>query len=117
MHEYPSVLCWTADFYAHSKMIILGACASVLNIVFLTASVYMVVKLPEAMRSGNVRFLHTCTFLFIRSCPGMASFVLVLLFRNLFVAMIPVIPNAPAQVILMIMILASYTAVQIRVFL
>lgn len=98
--SYSQVLCWTRDFGngdQHRQMIIIGAIASVIPLSFVTLCVWVVVQLPARVRSGDTAFLNTYAFLIFRFRPETCWFVVVLLVRNLAVALVPIATSATLQ--------------------
>ena len=88
-------LCGNGD--QHAQMLIVGAAASVIPLSFVTLCVCVVVQLPGRVRHGDTEFLHSYAFLFFRFHPEAYWYVLVLLVRNLAVALVLILPDAALQ--------------------
>ena len=96
-------LCGNGD--QHAQMLIVGAPASLIPLSFVTLCVCVVVQLPGRVRHGDTEFLHSYAFLFFRFHPEAYWYVLVLLVRNLTVALVPILPDAAQQLCCLVILL------------
>ena len=95
-------LCGNGD--QHAQVLIVGAPASLIPLSFITLCVFVVVQLPGRVRHGDTEFLHSYAFLFFRSHPEAYWYVLVLLVRNLPVALVPFLPDAALQLCCLVLL-------------
>ena len=96
-------LCGNGD--QHAQMLIVGSAASVIPLTFITLCVFVVVQLPGRVRHGDTDFLHSYAFLFFRFHSEAYWYVLVLLVRNLTVALVPILPDAALQLCCLVILL------------
>ena len=86
-------------------MVILGAIASVVPISFVALCVWVVQQFPVRVGRGDTAFLHAFAFLFFRCNPQAYWYVLVMLGRNLAVAMVPLIADEALQLLCFTLVL------------
>ncbi|CAK0881186.1 unnamed protein product [Prorocentrum cordatum] len=106
---YPTVVCWeTSD---HATMVSVSALAVQAPIVFFALCVRAVLVLPRRMSEGNTAFLETYRFLFFRYRPQAYWYPLVSMLRGFLVALLPILPRTPLQIIAMELLLIASLAV------
>ena len=92
MQAYREVVCWDPEG-DHHRMMIVGALASLLPLVFLSLCAWVTHVLPKRLHQGDTAFLNAFAFLLFRFRPGAHNHALVLLLRNFALAVIPVIAD------------------------
>jgi len=105
LRRYPTVICFSD---AHTVMIALG-CAFLLVVPFpfLVASVVVVHSFPKALRTGDLQFFGKYSFMFQRFTTDRYWFVLFFVFRNLILALTPIMPTLMLQVVILQMVMLS----------
>jgi hypothetical protein len=108
MENNKRVVCFKSEYESppstinetpHMTIIYIAICAALIPVGFLAVSSWAVQQLPGRLLKGDTAFLHRYSFLFIRFRPERYWYILVMLFRNFFIALVPVIPEAFVQVI------------------
>ena len=84
------MLCWRSR--SHIEMIYVGIGACVVLSLLLAWCAWIVWRLPQELHKANMRFMHSCGFLFFRSNVEAHWFVLVVMLRNLCTAFAPAGP-------------------------
>ncbi|CAK9096175.1 unnamed protein product [Durusdinium trenchii] len=104
MKRYKTVFCDGEG--EHLEMFILGGLASCMPLFFLALCVWIVVmELPRRVARSDTRFLDACSFLTKRFRPGMEMASVVVLVRNAFVVMCPLVTSTAGQLMMMCIIL------------
>ena len=94
MRAYPQVVCDNGTYgREHEVMVVLGSLSGLVPLGFLSLAVWATLSLPKRLNKGDTTFLHTFAFLFFRFRPQAHWYLLVLLFRNLALALVPVLAN------------------------
>ena len=118
VQAYPQAICWSTDYGngdTHRHMVILGAIASVVHILRRIVCV-VVQQFPVRVGRGDTTFLHAFAFLFFRCNPQAYWYVLVMLGRNLAVAMVPLIADEALQLLCFTLVLGPCVVVCAGVF-
>jgi len=100
MKASQGVICWEGG--EHVTMIICATLALSILFAFFAWVVRLIQMYPKRMAEGDVRFLNTYSFLFLRVRPAARWYVVMFLARNGVIALIPAIPNAFWQAFAMI---------------
>ena len=119
VQAYPQAICWSTDYGngdTHRHMVILGAIASVVPISFVALCVWVVQQFPVRVGRGDTTFLQAFAFLFFRCNPQAYWYVLVMLGRNLAVAMVPLIADEALQLLCFTLVLGPCLVVCCGVF-
>ena len=94
MRAYPQVVCDDGAYgKEHEVMVVMGSLSGLVPLGFLSVAVWAMLSLPRRLNKGDTTFLHTFAFLFFRFRPQAHWYVLVILFRNLALALVPVLAN------------------------
>ena len=112
VQAYPQAICWSTDYGnggTHTHMVILGAIASVVPISFVALCVWVIQQLPVRVGRGDTAFLHAFAFLFFRCNPQAYLYVVVMLRRNLAVAMVPLIADEALQLFCFTLVLGPWS--------
>ena len=96
MRAYRQVICWGTEG-EHKHMLIVGAVACLVPLAFFSMCVWAAISLPKRLQQGDTAFLHAFVFLFFRFRPGAHSYILVLLLRNLGMAVVPIIGEPASE--------------------
>ena len=112
--KYPTVVCW--DGNSHSTMVAIGAMATTIPVIFISVCIYAVLKLPGRLCKGDTQFLNMFSFLFFRFRPEANWYVLVFLARNMIVALVPILPDAAAQILTMLFVVSLCTGLSIHIW-
>jgi len=108
--RFSTVLCWEGG--EHSVMLAVGLASLTVPLLFVTLCCYVVFKFPEYMREGRANIVNLFSFLFFRCRPCAYWFGLFMTFRNLIIALAPMIPSTLAQLaIVMVVFIANIIAV------
>ena len=103
---YPQIVCWNSDYGDdHSKMVVVGACVSLIPFGFLSLCAWACATLPRQVNQGNTVFLDAFSFLFGRFRPGAYWYALVLLCRNLGVSLVPIVADSGLELFSLAMLL------------
>jgi len=102
---YQTVVCWEGG--EHATMIILALFGILLPIAFLALNVWAVRVYPQRMRNGDIRFLKVVGFLIIRFKAEAYWFSVFFFVRNMFISVIPVVPDVVMQTMLTQLILIT----------
>ncbi|CAK0896286.1 unnamed protein product [Prorocentrum cordatum] len=102
---FPSVVCWETG--EHISMIVVATVAVQVPLAFFAFCTRATAMYPRKMLEGNTWFLETYNWLFFRFRPEVHWYTLVNMGRSLVLALVPVIPHAPAQIICMQFTLVS----------
>ena len=108
VQAYDQILCWSGDHGngdKHLHMVVIALFLSGIPVSFIAVCSWVVVQLPGRMRQGDTTFLHAFAFLFFRFKPEAFWYVLVVLFRNLTVALAPVLLDVTTQFFLLLLAL------------
>eukprot|EP00429_Kryptoperidinium_foliaceum_P015528 CAMPEP_0176029748 /NCGR_PEP_ID=MMETSP0120_2-20121206/14623_1 /TAXON_ID=160619 /ORGANISM="Kryptoperidinium foliaceum, Strain CCMP 1326" /LENGTH=372 /DNA_ID=CAMNT_0017362979 /DNA_START=18 /DNA_END=1133 /DNA_ORIENTATION=+ len=96
-------------------MISVALVALLLPITVLASTVVLVRRLPAAVQSNDLDFLRSFGFIFFRYRPQAHWYILVILFRSLYVGFVPVFPAATGQIFLLQVAMLASLAVAVRV--
>jgi len=103
---YPSVVCWSDAFDSpHSGMVVMSLCSCVLPAAVMAGVLYAVFLFPSKLRKGDTSFLQSTMFLFFRFRSEAHWYIVVFVVRNALISLVPVIPDAAAQIQIMFFIL------------
>ena len=92
VRAYPQSICWNSEFDEHRNMVFGAAFMSLFPFAFMALCLWVIFSLPGRINRGDTEFLHTFAFILYRFRPGASWYALVLLIRNLGVAIVLIVP-------------------------
>jgi hypothetical protein len=98
VNDYPSVICWD-NRNDHLLMIIMSCIGLSAPVGFYSWALYAVSRYHVRVAQGNTKFLNTYAFLFFRFRNSTYWYSIVILTRNLLLALVTVIPFSSGQLV------------------
>ncbi|CAE7584618.1 ENDOV [Symbiodinium sp. CCMP2456] len=92
VRTYHNVHC---DFVGmHLHLCLLGGVVFLLPLSFLVLCAWILwMELPRRLHRGDMKFIRSCSFLFMRFRPGCEHFCAIFLFRNVLIVISPLLPS------------------------
>ena len=103
VHHYTAIICSGGS--EHRTIVMFSAMFLILPLTFVVCCGCAVYQFPKRMVSMDTEFLHSFAFLFFRFRPGMYWYVLIFIFRNMFIALFLLASDPAAQMIIMVALL------------
>ena len=98
MRAYRQVICWSTEG-EHRHMLIVGAVAGLIPLAFCSVCVWATIALPKRLHEGDTLFLNKFAFLFFRFRPGGHSYMVLLLLRNISLAVVPIMDEPASELL------------------
>ena len=88
-------------------MLIVGAVAGLIPLAFCSVCVWATIALPKRLHEGDTVFLNQFAFLFFRFRPGGHSYMVLLLLRNISLALVPIMDEPASELLVSCAVIAA----------
>lgn len=107
MRGYESVVCWT-DTGDHTAMVVVSALAVLVPLGFYAFVVWAVLVYPRKVSTGDAMYFDSFGCMFVRFKAELHWFSLAVMTRNLVLALVPMVPTAPGQICIFMIMGVAY---------